>query len=150
MNLAEEHFKKWLDEKRYCYLFINQEPETFPEFFRGLSKRPDFLIVINGLGLIAVDVKERLPHPNGGDFILDEEDEIEKYLEFERITRLPVWFVFGNPQDRFDVWRWIPLSKVFQCRLQESSKTGESFRAIPPSECIAIQRKRDGISRIIE
>ena len=150
MNNAESRFKEWLDSKQYSYLFIDQTKETFAEFFRGVSKRPDFLIGINRVGLIAVDVKEKIPHPEKGDFILDEKDEVEKYLEFEKLTRLPVWFVFGSSQDSYDVWRWIPLSGVLECRLQESSKSGAPFRAITPSKCIAIQRGRDGISRIIE
>jgi hypothetical protein len=70
MNKAEEHFKKWLDDRDYSYFFVDQTPDTFARFFKGVTKRPDFIVVINRVGLIAVDVKDKVPHEKG-DYILD-------------------------------------------------------------------------------
>lgn len=147
MNNNEAKFKDWLDKRNYSYLYIDQSTQTFAEFFRNLTKRPDFLVVVNNVGMLAVDTKERDPQPN---YIIDETDEIEKYLEFERRVRLPVWFVFGSSKDNYNTWHWISLSKVLECPLKTSSKSGEAFRVIPPSECIVIQHNKDSISRIIE
>lgn len=147
MNDSEKKFKEWLDKRNYSYLYIDQGIQSFAEFFRNLTKRPDFLVVVNSVGMLAVDVKERDPQP---DYIIDETEEIEKYLEFERRVRLSVWFVFGSSKDKYNAWHWIPLSKVLECPLKTSSKSRTNFRAIPPGDCIVIQHNRDNISRIIE
>ena len=151
MNTAEEQFKKWLDDKDYSYFLVDQTPETFARFFKGVTKRPDFIVVINRVGLIAVDVKDKTPHEKG-DYILDESHEIDKYLYFERLTRIPVWFAFSSDRDQYNNWMWIPLSKVMECPLRTTTAEygNRPFRAIPPSDCIVIQAKRDGIARIIE
>jgi len=48
------------------------------------------LLVLQQIGIIAVDVKERKINPTYEDFILDEKKEIMKYSSFERIFRNPV------------------------------------------------------------
>lgn len=151
MNTAEKQFKQWLDDRDYSYFVVDQTPETFARFFKGITKRPDFIVVINRVGLIAVDVKDKAPHKKG-DYILDESDEIEKYLHFERLTRIPVWFAFSSAKDHYNNWMWIPLSKVLECPLRTPSAKSwnRPFRAIPPADCIVIQAKKDGIARIIE
>ena len=110
MTQVEQAFKEWLDSKNYPYLRIDDSIDTMPEFFRGVTKRPDFLLVVRHLGIIAIDVKEGEPYP-GKDFILDEKEEVIKYLQFERVMRLPVWFVFGSQKYQYSTWYWIPLSK---------------------------------------
>ena len=143
MTESEKAFKKWLDDRNYPYMYIEQSKETFSAFFRGISKRPDFLLIVKNFGIIAVDVKERRKS-----FTVDEKDEIEKYVEFERITRIPVWFVFCREKD-YENWYWIPLSKVLNID-KKRSKIGY-FRPIRESDCIIIQKaKGDGISRLIE
>jgi len=145
-TVAEKKFKEWLDKKGYPYLYIEQSKETFPEFFKGLSKRPDFLVIVKNFGIIAVDIKERKDY----NFTLDEAEEVEKYIEFERLTRLPVWFVFCT-RDNYETWYWIPLSQVLSCEQKENSSSGAKFRVIKPNECIIIQlNKNDGLSRLIE
>lgn len=152
MNKSEKAFKDWLDKKEYIYLWIDQSPESFPELLRGISKRPDFFVVVRNFGMIAIDVKEREINPRMGykDFILDEENEIKKYLEFERIVRIPVWFVFGKKDENFKNWYWIPLSKVLECRAPISNKgTADRFRAINPADCTILQTERDGLERLL-
>jgi len=153
MNLSEQAFKNWLDMKEYPYLYVEQSQDTFSSFFKGLTKRPDFLVIVKNFGIIAVDVKERRINPDKGytDFILDEKDEVAKYIEFERITRTPVWFAFCKPEERYETWYWIPLSKVLECEKKVSSHDGKEFRAINVSDCIVIQQNRnDGLSRLME
>jgi hypothetical protein len=152
MNKSEKAFKDWLDSKSIQYIWIDQSPESFSEFLRGISKRPDFFVVVRNFGMIAIDVKEREINPRMGytDFILDEEKEIKKYLEFERIVRIPVWFVFTKKDENFKTWYWIPLSKVLECRAPISSKgPADKFRAINPSDCITLQAKIDGLERLL-
>ncbi len=148
MNKAEEKFKEWLDRHGYGFLYIDQASNTFAEFFRDISKRPDFLVVIKQIGIIAIDVKDKYPHPEKKDYILDEEKEVKKLLEFERITKIPVWFVFGSEQDGYKSWRWISLSSVLESRLQTNQERGH-FRAIDPDHCKLLSSS-DKISRILD
>jgi len=72
-NVCEKKFQEWLDEKKYPYIFIDQSKDTFPTLFRNIeTKRPDFLLVLQQIGMIAVDVKERTINPTYEDFTLDE------------------------------------------------------------------------------
>ena len=147
MNKGEKAFKDWLDSKQYPYIWIDQSPESFPKFLSGISKRPDFFVVIKNFGMIAIDVKERNKYK---DFIVDEK-EITKYLEFERTVRIPVWFVFGKEDEKFKSWYWIPLTKVLECELKTShSGPQDPFRAINSSDCITLQAKIDGLERLLK
>jgi len=146
---SEEAFQKWLDSNSYSYLFVEQSPETYARAFRDKGKRPDFLILLNRVGVIAADVKEKKPSANMGHFILDEDREVRKSLEFEKAFKLPSWFVFGNPDDHYRTWSWISLHSVLNCPVRTNSNK-EKFRAISPSATIVIQANRDSISRIVQ
>jgi hypothetical protein len=147
MTDAENKFKEWLDKRGYPYFYIEQSPETYPTFFRGLTKRPDFFVAIPYFGFIAVDVKEKEKGEKySRTFTLNEENEVKKYLVFERIIGIPVWFVFCQ-RGEYDIWYWIPLSKVLECELK-NGKNGK-FRVIKDSDCIILQ-KEDTISRLID
>lgn len=147
MNKSEKAFKDWLNSNQYPYLPIDQSPETFPEALRGISKRPDFFVIVKNFGMIAVDIKENNIKYN--DFIIDEK-EITKYLEFERTVKIPVWFVFGNYNEEYKSWYWIPLTKALECK-ERKNKTGtpNPFRAIKSSDCITIQAGIDGLERLL-
>ncbi len=150
-NMAEQKFKEWLDGRNYAYLYVEQSSDTFASFFRGIAKRPDFIVIIRHVGLIAVDIKEKPLFSLEGRafFTLDKMDDVSKHDELERMTRIPVWFVFMNREDDYNRQHWIPLSKVLTCELRRNRR-GEEFFLIPPNECIVIQSSRDSISRIIE
>ncbi|WP_022670183.1 hypothetical protein [Hippea alviniae] len=149
MNKSEEKFKEWLDSKKYPYIYVDQGTDTFSNFFKDFTKRPDFLVIVRNFGIIAVDVKEK-NNREYKDFILDEE-EVKKYLAFERITKLPVWFVFCRREEEYKNWYWISLSKVLECSIKKSQASGDEFRAINSSDCIIIQVGRgDGLSRLMD
>jgi len=148
-NKAEEKFKEWLDEKGYPYLSINNFPEAYSSFFKDSNlKRPDFLILLHSLALIAVDVKERHFYNGHEDFILDEK-EIEKYTAFERIFRIPVWFAFSNESVRYRTWYWISLSKVYNIEPKSSSITRNLFRPISITNCITIGWN-EGLGKLLD
>lgn len=147
---AEKKFREWLDLETIPYLFIEQSPETLTKYFKGNGiKRPDFLVILKNIGTIAVDVKRREPKPS---YILGEEDEINKYLNFERITRIPVWLVFGHPSNgKYKSWHWISLSKVLEYEKYPPIKEGMgNYRKIPPDDTLQIMAGRDTISRIVD
>lgn len=56
---SEKLFQQWLDTKEYPYLYIEQSIETFASLFRGITKRPDYFVILPSIGFIAIDVKER-------------------------------------------------------------------------------------------
>jgi len=136
-NEAELKFQEWLEEKSYPYLYIEQSPELFATFFRNTRvKRPDFLILIQGLGLIAVDVKDKELRKDHGTFILDEEEDISKLLAFERIFRIPVWLAISNEAYAYTTWFWITVSEIVEkIETKESSQSGKPFRPIPITMC---------------
>jgi hypothetical protein len=148
---AEKKFMEWLNSESIPYLFIEQSPETLTKYFKGNGiKRPDFLVILKNIGTIAVDVKRKNPQPN---YILGEEDEINKYLNFERITRIPVWLVFGYPSqnEQYKSWHWISLSKILEYEKYPPAKEGMGdYRKILPDDTIQIMTGRDTISRIVD
>ena len=58
-NDSEQKFKEWLEYKKYSYIYFDQGQDTFSSLFVNNVKRPDFLVLIDSIGLIAVDVKSR-------------------------------------------------------------------------------------------
>lgn len=126
LETCEIKFKEWLDEKNYGYLHISQDVATFSNFFRDLMKRPDFLIVLPSISIIAVDVKYYTKYR---DFIFDEK-EVKNFSTFERYLRLPVWYAIAASK-RFATWYWISNSEVLERGIRKSSKTGY-FYAISP------------------
>lgn len=136
-NEAELKFKEWLDSKDYPYLYIEQSTDTFATFFRNTDvKRPDFLILVKGLGLIAVDVKSRELRQEHETFILDEERDISKLIAFERVFRIPVWLAISNEAFAYRTWFWITLSEIVEkVDKLPSSRDGREFRAIPIKMC---------------
>ncbi len=139
-NEAEERFKEWLEHKGYPYLYIEQSPDLFASFFRDTGvKRPDFLILVRGLGLIAVDVKSRELQREHETFIIDEEKDISKLIAFERIFRIPVWLAISNKAYAYRTWYWITLSEIVEkVDKRRSSLDGNEFRAIPIKMCRTI------------
>jgi hypothetical protein len=111
-ELGESLFQDWLDEEGFGYFHISQDPGGFARLFRDCIKRPDFLVLIDSIGLIAVDVKNRSKLPRG-DFSLDYDKELRSVLAFERIVRIPVWYAYLDP-DEDGSWLWISALKAVE------------------------------------
>ena len=130
MNKCEKNFKDWLDHKKYPYFYIEQSPGTFSSLFRNVSKRPDFFVLIESIGFIAVDVKARELQKEYETLILDENKDVQKLMTFERMFRIPVWFAFSSSASAFKTWYWISLYDVIEkVSLSESFKG--PFRGVP-------------------
>lgn len=146
---AELRFKEWVNEHSYPYLYIDQNLNTFSTLFKNLTKRPDFLVVISNIGIIAVDIKFR-ELSSYQDFILDEEKEISKANSFERIFRIPIWYCFSLKESGFTTFYWISLSEIQEkMPIKISSMTNERFRAISIKNCKTLGWK-DNISKLFE
>ncbi|MHB1546907.1 MAG: hypothetical protein ACYCSB_02245 [bacterium] len=145
-NEGEEKFQEWLEHKKYSYIYLDQSKDTFSSLFANNVKRPDFLVLIDSIGLIAIDVKSRnkLTNYNNkgkseGRFTLNESEDTQKLLAFERKFRISVWIVFCLDAGGFEAWHWISLSEIIEkFSLVKSSKISIPFRGIPVKSCKTI------------
>lgn len=87
---AEHAFRSWLIESKLGFLVVDQTPMSMPPYLFSIVKRPDFLVGILSVGMIAVDVKARTPVLDG--FVTIEIDEYDSFCAFERYFGMPVWY----------------------------------------------------------
>ena len=94
---GELALQAWLKDQRLLFVHVSQDPDSFAPLFRSEVKRPDFLLLLEGVGLIAVDSKNKALWRD--ELSLDITREIKKSLMFERVFRLPLWYA---PDPGFD------------------------------------------------
>lgn len=87
---GESTFRCWLLTSKLGFLEVDQTFHTLPYYLRRIVKRPDFLVGILSVGMVAVDVKSRVSVMK--DFIVIEETEYESFSAFERYFGLRVWY----------------------------------------------------------
>ena len=139
---GELAFKEWLQKNNFSFLYIKQDKAAFAHMFHNTLKRPDFLVLVDGIGLIAIDVKNNKCYQEKY-FSLPIERELKRTLAFERTFRLPVWYVYSNCQ-KYDKWYWINSLKVVEVgNTIVNSSTNKSFYSIPKNDCIEIVTNED-------
>jgi len=84
---GEKRFREWLAQNKLGFVPICQQKETFATLFFGAVKRPDFLVLIDSIGIIAVDTKYKKPTENG--FTLSVAKGIREAITFESVFRIP-------------------------------------------------------------
>ena len=109
---GEAAFKAWLDAHHFSYVALCQKSENFAAAFSGHVKRPDFLVLLESVGLIAVDVKNYSQShiPQYRDSItLEVESEVRASIAFERLFRIPLWYAYVDHDGQNDQssWHWI-------------------------------------------
>lgn len=107
---AEQDFRAWLDWSRVAYMYVEQSPLYVPESLRGRIKRPDFLVGVPRVGLMAFDVKAK--QVNDGMLIFDHA-EVEKLALFASMFHLTLHFVCMVGSDD-SAQRWVPLNELAQ------------------------------------
>jgi hypothetical protein len=144
-NVGESRLNSWFQENGLTYFQIKQDVESFMHTFAKVMKRPDFFLLLEGLGMIAVDAKNyRL---SMGYFTLNKE-ELHRALSYEIITKMPFWFAYMQQTENGMTWYWLSAMKaleVGQTRL--NGKTGAEFLAISINDFIAI-RQHDDIGKL--
>ncbi len=133
-NTAEKKFKEWLEYKQYSYIYLDQGFDTFSSLFKNTVKRPDFFVLIDGIGLIAVDIKSRKKaneYYHDGYFNLNETGDTQKLLAFERRFKISVWIVFSVEAVNYLNWYWISLSEILEQTTVIEAKDKSPFRSIP-------------------
>lgn len=93
-QLAELHFRAWLDRCTLPHIYVEQSPLTLPQALKGDIKRPDFLIGIPAIGTIAVDVKAKSVYENA---IIIDAYEHRTLMNFETYFSMSVWFACFPP-----------------------------------------------------
>ena len=132
---------EWLDTAGLGYLYVAQSPERFAGLFGDEVKRPDFLVLIDSLGLIAVDVKNYTA--KNGEYTLKFEKEVKKVIAFERIFRIPVWYAYLSKAEN-QTWHWISALKAVEVGEMRSRRdTGEKFLSIKMKEFVEIRGNAD-------
>jgi len=106
---AEGTFRTWLDASEVAHVYLDQSALTVPEPLRGKIKRPDYLVGIPGVGLVAFDVKSKTVYPEG---IIFDLDEIQKLRTFARLFHLTVYFACLNVAGEGPRAYWVRLDQL--------------------------------------
>ena len=124
-KLGEDDLNDWLQENGLSYVAICQSPETFAPLFSGDVKRPDFLVLLESVGLIAVDAKN---YQQSFGYTLNLEPEIRRAITFERLFRVPFWFAYRCEEAGKTAWYWISALKAVEVgEVRTNSTTKEQF-----------------------
>lgn len=141
-EIGERRLNEWMQAAGLSYLYINQAKDVFARIFNGSVKRPDFLVLLESIGLIAVDAKNYALHR--GEFTLLLETELRRVLTFERLFRIPVWYAYLHEEDGVTVWYWISALRAIEVgQVRRNSKTGEDFVAIKLEHFERIEKNED-------
>lgn len=125
---GEEDLNAWFQANGLAYLYVRQNPETFAPLFKDFLKRPDFLVLLDSIGLIAVDAKNHSLW-NGDHYTLSMESELRRVITFERLFRIPVWYAYRHEEEGKVVWFWISALKAVEVgTICESDKTGDFLK----------------------
>lgn len=128
-NEGESEFNNWLKDNNISYLYIDQSTSTFSTLFKNDVKRPDFLMLIESIGMIAIDVKNYTQYENT--YSLNMKSEFLRSLAFERLFRIPLWYVYKSQKDGKTKWLWISALKALEVgKISKNTKTKERFLRI--------------------
>ncbi len=138
-EIGESALNNWFKEQNLLYIALNQSQDTFSKALKKSAKRPDFLLLIEGIGMIAVDAKNHKLSNNA--YTINVDKELTKGLSFERLFRLPIWYAYYESPNS---WYWINAIKALEVgskRINESTK--DSFLVVPRDEFEHIQTAAD-------
>ena len=134
---AERDFQGWLDSSSLPHIYVEQSPLTVPGSLRGRIKRPDYLVAIPHVGLIAFDVKCKSAYQ--GRFLFDLE-EIQKLRTFSRLFRLTVFFACLDPAGSAKSY-WVRLDQLDNA--PAFSQAGKLVLSITLAEAHPVSMRKD-------
>ena len=136
---AEQDFLNWLDENKFSYLYINQDIESFSKLFTNQVKSPNFLLLIDSIGLVAVNIMNYTTFKDKH-LSLNYESEFKNTLTFEKLFKLPVWYVYKNN----DQWLWISALKAIEVgEMKINSGTNEQFLSLNIDDFTIVKSNSD-------
>jgi len=105
---GEDLFQSWLQTYDAPFLRVDNDVETYTLLFQGKLKRPDFLLLIAGMGLLSVDVKNYKRAQKSNGFFLNFENELNYSVEFEHAFKMFLWYAIRDKDsDDKDQWYFI-------------------------------------------
>lgn len=105
---GEVLFRDWLIKWGMPFLYIDNGIESYAPLFKNNIKRPDFMLLVDGMGLMAVDVKNYSRSKRSGGFFLNFEGELNHSMQFEQSFKLFLWYAIrDNSSDDLDRWYFI-------------------------------------------
>jgi len=105
---GEDLFQRWLQTYDAPFLRVDNDVETYTMLFQGKLKRPDFLLLIAGMGLLAVDVKNYKRSKKSNGFFLNFENELNYSVEFEHAFKIFLWYAIRDKDSEGqDKWYFI-------------------------------------------
>lgn len=122
---GEDALNDWFQTHGIGYIAVCQAVKTFAPLFASGVKRPDFIMLVDGVGLLAIDAKNRSAYDGG--FTIELSKELKKAVAFERLFRLPLWYAFCDVDAGMEEWYWISSLKVVETGETRKSKTGVDF-----------------------
>ena len=134
---GEADLRAWLDRYNFGYVAVCQNKETFARLFNGVVKRPDFLVLVDSIGMIAVDAKHKDPRRNA--YTLPYEEELRRAIMFERIFRLPIWYAYRGP----DADTWYGISALKAMEVGKKVGTANSYLRIDIAEFVCLRSGSD-------
>jgi len=138
---GEARFTEWLDSNGLGYINIKQDTESYAKLFGQLVKRPDYLVLLESIGLIAVDVKN-YTLSRDSHYTLDLETEIKKVLAFERLFKLPVWYAYmGDEQG--STWYWLSALRAVEVGKATHTKSDKIFLRIARKEFVSVSTRQE-------
>lgn len=110
---GEQKFESLMNRSGVPFINIDQKQDTYSCSFRAENsvhptKRPDYLLPINGYGTIAVDVKHYKLEEGG--YFEFKVSEWSRYLNFYRLFMVNVWLVFVA-NNKKNEWYWFRVNK---------------------------------------
>lgn len=143
-KIGEARLNAWLKSIGISYVYLDQSQDTFPDLFKGNVKRPDFLVLLESIGLIAVDAKN-YTLTAAGEYTLPLETELKRVLAFERLFRIPVWYAYmGKDSETTSVWYWISALKALEVgHVRKNRKKDEDYLAIKLEHFERIEKNED-------
>ncbi|MEP9356888.1 hypothetical protein ABLE93_25490 [Xanthobacter sp. KR7-65] len=115
---AESAFRAWLDASVLPHIYVEQSPISVPVPLRGHIKRPDYIVGIPHVGMVAFDVKAKTLYPEGLVFDLD---EIRRLRAFARMFRVTIYFACLDPEGGHQAY-WVRLDQLDGIPLQHMAK----------------------------
>lgn len=146
---GESDFKLWLERNQFSYLHVNALNTTFSTLFKKDVKKPDFILLLESIGMIAVDVKNSSPYKNS--YTLSLGTDCFRSISFERIFRIPLWYAYNSEIDGQTIWLWISAIKALEVGvISKNSHTDENFIRIDLKYFNKIKSKDDVKSMFFE
>jgi len=135
----------WFSNNGLAYVAVSQNKETFAKMFRDDVKRPDFLLLFDSLGMIAVDAKNITPYKPKEIvyYSLPLEEELKRAISFERIFRIPVWYALMDNTGGERCWYWISSLKAVEVGYVETNDKNVQFLKIKRDEFVKITTGSD-------